>query len=429
MTRQPAASSTSTAAIPIEGVRWLVKVSGHKTTSPRFPRLGAAAGIPGLQCLGGEQRHPAAPVDAARRGDGVAQQGCLAERVDQPGCPRGDLREGRQPAHRIVCARTQPPLVVMGQELGLHRGHVNLGGAVPLAALAGQAQVESVPDFGGPPAGGDRRVCVPLQHFEQQPAPASGGVLFFAGDHVGRAHHPAVAVPALAYAHAPHHGALEAAIVVGVFEERVVIPRGPGGSEPEVLVDPVRGDHLAGVHPVFRVEDRLELPESLDDLLAEHLGQQLTAGLPVAVLAGERSAVGHHQVGRAADEPPERCDAVGGDQVEGDPGVHAALSEMAVQGRAGVAELVVELLQVPQIVTEPVRRDRGILPPFPGVGHVRYPGGGAEGHLADVGELALLFRGVIELDGRLVLGAAQVADQGLRLGVGFVLGSLPRRSP
>jgi len=270
---------------------------------------------------------------------------------------------------------------------------------------------------------------VPLQHLEQQPAPATGGVLLLAGDHVRRAHHPPAHLPSplhsatLADAHAPHHRALEPAVVVGVAEVAVVVARRPGGAEAQVLVDQVGRDHLARIHQVVRVEDRLELPEGPHQVVAEHLGQQLATGLAVAVLAGERPAVGHHQVRGALDEPAERRDAVRGDQVEGNPGVHAPLAEVPVQGRAGVAELVVELAQVPQVVAQPLRRDRRVLPALPGVGHIRHPGGGAEGHLADVGEFLLVCRVVVELHRRLVLGAAQVVDQGPRLGVGLVLAS------
>ena len=154
-------------------------------------RPGVAPGGPGLQRLAGEQRDPAAPVDPARGGQHVAQAGGLGERVDQPRGPGGELGHRGQPAHRVVRPRAEPPGVMVGQELGLHGGHVDLDRAVLLAALAGQAQVEGVADLGGPPARGDRGVGVPLQHLEQQPAPAAGGVLFLAGDHVGRAHHPA----------------------------------------------------------------------------------------------------------------------------------------------------------------------------------------------------------------------------------------------
>ncbi len=163
--------------------------------TPQPGKPGIAAGRPGLQRLTGEQRDAAAPVDPAHGGQRVAQDGCLGDRVDQPRGPGGDLGHRGQPAHRVVRPRAQAAGVVVGQELGLHGGHVDLDRAVLLAALAGQAQVQRVADLGGPPARRDRGVGVPLQHLEQQPAPAAGGVLLLAGDHVRRAHHPPAHLP------------------------------------------------------------------------------------------------------------------------------------------------------------------------------------------------------------------------------------------
>ena len=78
----------------------------------------------------------------------------------------------------------------------------------------------------------------------------------------------------------------------------------------------------------FGEREGLLLPEGPHQLRAEHPGQQLTARLPVAVLAGKGPAVGRHQVRRPFDEPAEGRDAVGCDQVERDPGVHTALAEV-----------------------------------------------------------------------------------------------------
>ena len=109
-------------------------------------------------------------------------------------------------------------------------------------------------------------------------------------------------------------------------------------------------------------------------------------------------------------------DALGAVQVERDAGVHAALAEVAVQARPGlvaVAELVVQLLQVPQVVAEPVRVDGGVFPAFPGVavaGHVR---GRAEAGLADRPQLVLPGGVVVEGDVRLVLGVVQRAEHPL----------------
>ena len=63
-------------------------------------------------------------------------------------------------------------------------------------------------------------------------------------------------------------------------------------------------DELARVHLVAGIEDRLQLAERGPRSAAEHLRQQLTAGLAVAVLAGQRAAVGHDQIGGSFHEPP-----------------------------------------------------------------------------------------------------------------------------
>ncbi len=83
---------------------------------------------------------------------------------------------------------------------------------------------------------------------------------------------------------------------------------------------------------------RLELAEGLHQLRAVHPRQQLAARLPVAVLARERPAELHHEVGGLLDEPAIGRDALGGLQVEVDARVHAALAEVAVE-RPGVAVL------------------------------------------------------------------------------------------
>ena len=154
---------------------------------------------------------------------------------------------------------------MVGEELGLVGGHVDVGRAVGLAALAGQAQVERVLDRVAAPAVGDRGVAVAVEHLEQQPRPAPGRVLFLQGDLVRGAHDRAavvVVVAALADAHAAVGGLGERAAVVRVAEEQVLRGGGrPVAAELEVLVEPGRVDDLARVHLVARVEDLLELAE------------------------------------------------------------------------------------------------------------------------------------------------------------------------
>ena len=354
-----------------------------------------------------EQQHAAAvarpprapaqpPVEPGRR-----EPGHRPSRVD-PGQPLGhaeppgrvrqvrrqrrEPRPQRQPAQRVVVARPQPPGVVVRQELRLVRGHVHVHRAVALAALAHQAQVQRVGDLGAAPAVGDRLAA---QHLEQQPGPAPRRMLLLAGHLVARAHHRAAGLGAAALPHAgtAQRGAGEGTLVVAEREERVRLGRCVGRSEAQVLVQRPGVDDLPRVHPVVRVEDGLELTEGLYHVVAVHLRQQLAAGLAVAVLAGQRSAVGHHEVGRLLHEPPVLPHPVGGDQVERDAAVHAAVAEVAVDARGAVPEPVQQLGQVAQVRAQVLRADRGVLPTRPGVRTVRRARGGTQPRLAHLLQL------------------------------------------
>ena len=131
-----------------------------------------------------------------------------------------------------------------------------------------------------------------------------GRVLFVHRRLVGGAHHHAVLVAvlaALADADAARRRHRERVVVVGIAEvRRALVVRGPVAAEPQVLVERGGRDDLAGVHLVLWVEDRLQLAERAHDDVAEHDRQQLAAALAVAVLAGERAAVGGDEVGRHA---------------------------------------------------------------------------------------------------------------------------------
>ena len=73
-------------------------------------------------------------------------------------------------------------------------------------------------------------------------------------------------------------------------------------AQPQIFRGQVRVHHLVRIHAVVRVPDGLELRERLHQLRPIHFGKQRAARLPVAVLAGKRAAVAHHQVRRALDE-------------------------------------------------------------------------------------------------------------------------------
>lgn len=63
-------------------------------------------------------------------------------------------------------------------------------------------------------------------------------------------------------------------------------------------------------------KNRLQLSEGRDYLVAEHLRQQFTAGLPVTMLTRERAAVLHHEICGALGEVPVAGDAVGAGERE-----------------------------------------------------------------------------------------------------------------
>ena len=132
-----------------------------------------------------------------------------------------------------------------------------------------------------------------------------------------------------------------------------------------------------GIHPVVGVPDRLELPKRLYDLVPVHLREQLRARLAVAVLAGERAAVGDDEVCGLVEKAPPLPHAASRAQVEVDAAVHAALTEVAVEGGA-VSVGVEQLLEVPEVLALTARRDGCVLPARPVVARTACVGGRTE---------------------------------------------------
>src|SRR3954464_12458703 len=100
-----------------------------------------------------------------------------------------------------------------------------------------------------------------------------------------------------------------------------------------MLIDLRRRDYLARVHPVVRIEDRLQFAERPHDALAEHPRQQLTARLSVTVLARQRTVVRRDEISRAFEEVSVLADPIRIRQAERDARVHAPLTEVAVEAR------------------------------------------------------------------------------------------------
>ena len=191
-----------------------------------------------------------------------------------------------------------------------------------------------------------------------------------------------------------------------------------------MLVEAVGRDELAGVHLVPRIPERLELAEGLHQLRAVHPRQQLAARLPVAVLARQRPAELHHEVGGLLHETAIGRDAFGGLQVEVDPGVHAALAEVAVE-RPGIAVLGHQGAQPAQIFSEARGRDGGVFPALPVLGFAGHEGGGAERRLAHGPHVLRLDRVAEERHRRRARAAAEPIHQprGLRFGLRHAVGA------
>ena len=138
------------------------------------------------------------------------------------------------------------------------------------------------------------------------------------------------------------------------------------GAEAQALVELDVADQPVRVHLPVRIPDPLEVVERGHQLGAEHLREQLGAAVALAVLAGERAAVGDDQVGALLHERAERLDPWRGLEVEVHPRVYTALAEVAVVD-AAVAVVVEDLLEVAQVGAELVRVDGRVLPVALGV--------------------------------------------------------------
>ncbi|RDI21095.1 hypothetical protein DEU38_11536 [Rhodococcus sp. AG1013] len=204
-------------------VRVEVVVEG---VGPQHDSPAAATGGFGTICLGEagrRERGEGAPgVDTGGAGGDPGEARRVGERIHRARRRGGRTGPQRQPSHRVVGQRTRPVPVVVVEELGLVGGHVDADGAVPFASLAGQAQIQGVADRGRAPAVGDD---VPLDHLEQKPCPAAGGVLLLAGGPVAGAHHAGFVAPALTDTDAPRRGPAEAVVVLTVGEPRRRFPR------------------------------------------------------------------------------------------------------------------------------------------------------------------------------------------------------------
>ena len=125
------------------------------------------------------------------------------------------------------------------------------------------------------------------------------------------------------------------------------------------------GEH-PGVEEVTGVEDVLDAGKQVEHLGGVHEAQELAAGAPVAVFAGDGAAVGRADAGRGLQERARMCHAGRGLERHGEAHVHAAVAEVPVQEAVDV-ELLHEGGEVAQVRAEVLGWDGCVLEAGPGL--------------------------------------------------------------
>ena len=122
------------------------------------------------------------------------------------------------PTHGVGADRSQASRVVVGEELGLVRGDVDIDRAVAFASLARHAEIERVLHRFIAPG---RRNVFAGEHLEEQTRAAPRGMLFLARGHEARAHRACFHAPALADAHAAQDSSIDAPFVFRKMKVRL----------------------------------------------------------------------------------------------------------------------------------------------------------------------------------------------------------------
>ena len=343
------------------------------------------------------------------------------ERVGERGRERTEAGELVCETEDVVLERVKAALVALREELGFIGGHVDLDGALGFAGLATEAEVERFVDGFTLKALFAQRAG---EHLPEQAGAAAGGVLLQAGGAVTGTHDAAGGVAAGADTDAAVGGMGEGAVVFG--EHEVCFERGLlrcGGDVAEVfdgVVDADSVNELAGIHVVVRVPEDLELAEGVHQFRPEHLWQERTARLSVAVFAAERAADGENDIGGAVEELAEVAQALWSVEVEVDAHVDAALTVVAVE-RTAVAVLGHQRGDAAEVFAEARGRNGGIFPAFPAVGLAGNEDDGAECGLADMPD-GSRFGGRADVRGGRRGPGLRGADEGFGFGAGFFRG-------
>src|SRR5438309_2740999 len=89
----------------------------------------------------------------------------------------------------------------------------------------------------------------------------------------------------------------KAAVVLRILEMSLRFPGMVISAEPQILVDAIWIDNLAGIHLPIWVPDRFEFAKGLNQLLTKRFVEELGFRLAVAVLAAEAAAILNAKIG------------------------------------------------------------------------------------------------------------------------------------
>src|SRR3981189_1417960 len=122
----------------------------------------------------------------------------------------------------------------------------------------------------------------------------SRAVFLLSRGHVARAHRAAIIFPACSEADAAQCCFSQRAVVLRKLKMSLGLLRTVIRAESQIFRRKVWIDHFVRIEFVFGIPNAFEFSECLHQFRAKHFWQESGTGLPVTVLAGERSSIGHN---------------------------------------------------------------------------------------------------------------------------------------
>lgn len=347
----------------------------------------------------------------------AAEGGGAEDGVPGPGGEGGEAGGVGEVGNQASAQGDAVGVVVALEEFGFEFGDIDVGGALGLAAFAGEAEVHDLFDFvGGERAAGVGRVG---EEVAEDVGAGAGGVLFFAGGHVAGAHGAAAEVGFAAVAGAVAFlGGAEDAHDAGEIEDGLVVGRGVAGAVAMGGIHRRGVDDLAGVEQAGGVEEMFDRAHELVALVADHEADELAAQAAVAVFAGEGAAVFFDEGGDVGRDGAKHGVANLGLEVEQGAGVELAAAGVGVVNAADAVFVAHEGVEFADVGRQVGDGDGGVLDDLGGadvaddVGHDALAGAA---EIPDAGDVVVVENWIRVAEA----GGAEIGDEGGEHGVAF----------